>query len=133
MSLMHLAVGSKGSSVGPRSLPSTANATDSKLSKSCSADRSRYSVVALSVFQPSFTSTKIAACPFCHQFHLITIKDERVLWNQFLRGQTGHCLCLNDIPVSHSRQATSFHLLVCCQPLPSRSHGHRCFPRITEK
>ena len=52
VSLMQLAVGSYGSSVVPRSLPYTTNATDSKSSKSCSADRSRNSVVALSVACP---------------------------------------------------------------------------------
>ena len=52
-----------GSSVVPRSLPSTGDATGFKVSLRCSADRSRDSVVALSVFWPNLTS-KIPACPF---------------------------------------------------------------------
>ena len=108
----------------PRSLPSTANATGSKMSKSCSADRSRDSVGVLSVFLLKLTS-KIAACPFLSSsdFH----RGEKILRNQFLRGLTGHCFCSNDIPLSHSHQATPFHLLVSCQPLPSRSHERSCF------
>ena len=60
---MQLAVDSKGSSVGPRSLPSTADATGSRSAKSCSADRSRDSLTVLSDVLPKLTST-IAACPF---------------------------------------------------------------------
>ena len=45
------------------SLPSTADATDSRSAKSCSADRSRDSLTAVSDVLPNLTS-KIAACPF---------------------------------------------------------------------
>ena len=53
----------KGSSIRPRSLPSTADATDSRPTKSCSADHSRNSLTALSDVLPNLTSM-IAACPF---------------------------------------------------------------------
>ena len=60
MSLMHLAVRSEDSLVVPRSLPYTADATGSKMSKNCSADRSHDFVVVLSFFLLSLTP-KIAA------------------------------------------------------------------------
>ena len=65
-----------------RPLSSTADATDCKVSKGDSAVRSRESVVTPSVFLPERLST----VHFCRQFHLIPIKDEHVLRNQFLRG-----------------------------------------------
>ena len=65
---------------------------------------------------------------FCH--HLIPMKGEHILRNQFLRGLTDHCFCLSGITPSHSHQSTPFHLLVSCQPLPSRSHARSCFTRI---
>ena len=70
VSLMHFAVGSDGSS-----LPATANATDSKWSKSCSAVRSRdcgNCEIAVFDFLPNLT-LKIAACPFRH--HQIVLAD----------------------------------------------------------
>ena len=79
----------------PRSLPSTTDATSSKMSKSCSADRSRDSVVVVSVFLRS----KIEACPFSASTS-DAHERRKNLKNQFLRGLTSHCFCLDDILLS---------------------------------
>ena len=127
VSLMHLALGLKESSVVPRSLPSTANERGSK----CQRAAQPIARAILWLFFLSFCQTwpqRLLHVHFCH--HLIPIKGEYILRSQFLRGLTGHCFCSNDIPLSHSHQATPFHLLISCQPLPSISHAHSCFPRI---
>ena len=70
---MHFAVGTKWSSVVLRSLPSMANATDSRSLKSVSAFHSRESVFAPSPFLPNFTS-KIAACDFLSSSSIDSIR-----------------------------------------------------------
>ena len=71
-----------------------ADATDSKVSKSCSVDRTRDSLTALSDVLPNLTS-KIAACPFLsssvshtRRMHL---EESIVTWNdRSLLRRTSH-------------------------------------------
>ena len=87
------------------------------------------------VLQPNarlFTQLDLKDCGvsiFCYQ-HLIPIKIEYILMNQFWRGLTDLCFCSSGIPLSQSHDATPLRLLVGCQPLPSRSHARSCFLRI---
>ena len=127
--LMQLAVGTKVCSVALRSLPSTANATNSQVSKSESAARPRESVLTPAVFF-QILPQRLPHVHFRQRLPWILTRDEHILWNQFLRGLTSHCFCLNDTSPNHSHQATTFHLLVSCQPLPSKSHARSCFSRI---
>ena len=87
---MQLAVGSKGSLVESRLLPSTIDATDSRSAKSCSAARSRDSLTAVSDVLPNFDFKDCGMSVFCHQ-HLTPIEGEYILRDLFLRGQTSFC------------------------------------------
>ena len=114
----HLAEGTNLSSRMLRSLPSIANATDSRFINSASAVRPRESVITLSDSLPSFIS-RIAAWENS-LLRLIPKEDEHDLWNQFLHGLTNHCFLLIGIPPSRSPQATALCRLAICPPLPSR-------------
>ena len=97
------------------SLPTTTDATDSKLLKRYSAEGSRDASVALFVLLPNLTS-KIAACPFLLQIsdsHKSRIYPDKC---KFWRKLTDYCFCSNDIRLSYDHEATLLRLFVVVSP-----------------
>ena len=117
VSWIHLAVGTKLSTVMLKSLPSMANATVPMSEKSISAVRSRESEIAPSNFLQNLILKTLHKKAHC-LLQLIPKEGEHNLWNQFLYGLTSRYFCSSGIPPSRNPKKNVLHLLVGCQPLP---------------
>ena len=93
-----------GTNLSLESLPSMADATDSKSLKI----RSRVSVSDSSAFLPNFTS-KIAACEFVSSSSFDSHRVEHILWSQFMHELTDNYLYLSGIPPSHNLPIVALH------------------------
>ena len=127
VSWIHLAVGTKLSSVMLKSLPSMADATVPTSEKSKSAVHSRESEIAPSKILHNFI-LKITTWESSLSSS-IPKEDEHNLWNQFLYGLTSRYFCSSGITLSRNSKIFVLHLVVDSQPLPSWWHEHNCFSK----